>query len=162
VNLDRLERAPHMQCAVCGEVLAPLEPGVPWLPITYLHTKLNVDHEPVPAPLLGPQKLTCDFCCEAVTEVYTLRSEPFSRAARDHEWAGYVDDGQWACCKACLDLIRAGDWELVAQRAERSLIPDALAAGLPRAAAAAGIRDMHQSFRDTWNGAIPEEPHEPS
>jgi hypothetical protein len=158
-NTSRIEQAPHMQCAVCNRGLTPLDPGAPF-PIRYLHAVLaDEDHAPVPIPLNDQVVMKCDFCCEDTETIYTLHASPFLEHKKPGvTWAGYLDDGDWASCLTCRELIRAGAWEQLALRSERSLLDEVVRSGLARAKAARGIRNMHQAFRENWDGRIPEEP----
>lgn len=157
MRVDRLEQAPRMQCAVCKEELSPFDAGEP-LPIVYLHAALVQQHIPIPEPMDDTHRERCDFCTQHATATWTLRAMPFVQHKRPNEWASYMDDGEWACCETCLDLIRQGSWGAVTRRAERSLMPEAIRAGISRASATRQVRRMHRTFRENWDGKIPEEP----
>lgn len=147
-----------MQCDVCKLALTPYDPGFPH-PIQYIHALLVETHEPVPVPYGGDIRLRCDFCCRPTVVVYTLHTMPFLEHKKEGVTvAGYMDDGEWAACRRCVDLVAAGSWGKLARRAERSLGSGTRRAGLSRGSSMAGIRRMHNAFRDNWDGVIPKEP----
>jgi hypothetical protein len=57
----------------------------------------------------------CDFCSTPVERhALMVRCEPFSY---DLGPDTHYDDGQWAACEICADLIRAGAWDDLAEHA---------------------------------------------
>lgn len=157
MSLKRIMAAPQMQCAECKQLLSPFDAGEP-LPVVYLHAELGKDHKPVPEPRDESTAERCDFCTQATTVTYSLHTMAFYSPPESHETAGYVDDGEWVACPACMDLIRQGDWAGVGDRSKRTLGPSSVAAGLDLRRMAAGIDKMHRSFRENWDRVIPKEP----
>lgn len=157
MSLKRIMSAPQMQCGVCKQMLSPFDPGEP-LPMVYLHAELAEDHQPQPEPIDPDAVLRCDFCTQPTLVVYTLHTMAFYSPPETHESAGYLDDGNWACCPTCLDLIRQGDWAGVGDRSKRTLAPSSRAAGLDVRRMGAQIDKMHRSFRENWDKVIPKEP----
>src|SRR5262245_17305781 len=113
-------------CSVCHQVLVAIE-DLTTGRVAWEHTGVApsgcVLFLPVP---VDPDVVLqfCDFCSSPTPRAggWVVRCEPFGHGLVDEDSGQLVgaltgDDGQWDACEVCADLIRAGQWDALAEHA---------------------------------------------
>ena len=107
---------PSMACAVCGLVLHHrtvfFDVGSTQ---TWFHSAV-ADHLTVAVPVQDiSTNFQCDFCMSAHAR-WTLPVEQYVVAP------GSVNDGDWAACDSCAELLLGNDWDALTTRAHQHFV----------------------------------------
>ena len=103
-----------MACAVCGLVLnRRVLASADGLTEEWLHNQ-PADHPTVPVPVSDIRtNFRCDFCL-ADNARWTLPVAQYEAAP------GNMNEGDWAACDVCADLVRAGKWNAIVGRVAKA------------------------------------------
>jgi hypothetical protein len=98
----------------------------------------------------------CDFCSTPVPRhALMVKCRPFGYAYEAPETDVHVDDGQWAACEVCADMIRADQWDALAEHCVYCMerLHGAMAPAI-RAGVLDGIRQLHAAVRLNMVGMV--------
>lgn len=154
---------PSAMCQVCQQILTPVvmfedvweyghdEPTGQLEVLSYNHpADRDEDHDPVPGPVdLAQAVAVCDGCSSREPTAGYVMATPFTV-----RYAGIqaYDDGQWACCRACITLIEADDWDALEQRAAIVMTARHGPEARPY------LHALHDAFRRAYLGEIHDTP----
>ncbi len=90
----------------------------------------------------------CDFCHDS-NPVWNFPARTFADAVTrmNPTLPAYVSVGAWGACELCAALIRAGDWDALADRGMQCPGAQVIARDFGRAIALDTIRKIQQEFR---------------
>jgi hypothetical protein len=152
-----LDALPPRSCATCGEALNPhawVQPDGTLSEVTWLHGRVNPDHDPVPVRAAA-KVVVCDFCSVRMSED---EATDFDAGRQELDVLGEGEGGSfhetlgfapiWAACVECAALVRADDRGGLARRSMRSMT----VLGATEEMAALAVTTVHSAF---WAGYRP-------